>query len=346
MDDMLKMIFPGLSNYGAVELKRYSRTFFVRGLFFAVLIHFFLLGIYWIDVSLTKNEKPKIRLVRIMKYEELGPPPSVAENTYGEDLYSDRGTIPANRGRSGSGSSSSVSRRQFRTALSRAVSRKGILGMMTGVDVSMVKDGAGVLAGNGDGEGEDLGKNLDELLSSVGNGNSQETLDSGGGGGEGSGSSSGTGTGTGVGGVRGSRSGRLANLDDVVARLGDSRVGSISRKGELKIEKTSEMAGQAKKSVYRSPDVIREVLLRHVNVVKYCYERALRQNPELKGKVAVRITVVPDGSVSDADIVSSTLNNADVEQCILSRIRMWKDFEPIDPIEGSVTFKQTYTFGT
>jgi TonB family protein len=334
---MLRFILPGMSDYGATEQKIFSRTFMIKGLFFAVLFHFFLLGIYWLDATFfTKKEAPQTRLVRIMKYEELGPPPSVAENTYGEDLFSDRGTVPSAKGRSGSGSGSPEARRLSRAALSRSVSGKGILGMMTGVGVSMVKDGTGVLGG----EGEGLGDNLNELLSSVGNGSSGENPGYGYGGGSDAGSE------TGTAGARGSRSGRLATIDDVVARLGDHRYGAISRKGGLKIDNTSEVAGQAKRSAYRSPDAIREVLLRHVNVVKYCYERALRKNPELKGKVALRITVVPDGSVSDADIVSSTLNDEDVEQCILSRVRQWSDFAPIDSNEGSVTFKQTYTFGS
>jgi TonB family protein len=336
---MLRFILPGMSDYGASEQKIFSRTFMIKGLFFAVLFHFFLLGIYWLDVTFfAKKEAPQTRIVRIMTYEELGPPPSVAENTYGEDLFSDKGTVPAGRGRSGSGSGSPETRRQSRAALSRSVSGKGILGMMTGVGVSMVKDGTGVLGGDGSGEGEGLGDNMNELLSSVGNGNSRENPGYGGG--------SDAGSETGAGGARGSRSGRLATIDDVVVKLGDSRYGSISRKGELKIDNTSEVAGQAKKSALRSPDAIREVLVRHVNVVKYCYERALRKNPGLRGKVAVRITVTPDGSVSDADVVSSTLNDADVEQCILSRVRQWRDFEPIDSNEGSVTFKQTYTFGS
>lgn len=175
---MLRFILPGMSDYGATEQKIFSRTFMIKGLFFAVLFHFFLLGIYWLDVTfLAKKEAPRTRIVRIMKYEELGPPPSVAENTYGEDLFSDKGTVPAGRGRSGSGSSSSEARRQSRAALSRSVSGKGILGMMTGVGVSMVKDGTGVLGG----EGEGLGDNLNELLSSVGNGNSRENPGSEGG---------------------------------------------------------------------------------------------------------------------------------------------------------------------
>jgi TonB family protein len=146
--------------------------------------------------------------------------------------------------------------------------------------------------------------------------------------------------------VRGGRSDKQAGIDDLVSRLETGRAGSVSRKGALKIDNTSEVAGQGKRSSLRSSEAIREVLLRHVPAVKYCYERRLRENPGLAGKIVVQITVAPDGSVSDAAVVSSTVGDSEVEQCILSRIRQWKDFEPIGPDEGTVTFKQTYAFGS
>ena len=83
----------------------------------------------------------------------------------------------------------------------------------------------------------------------------------------------------------------------------------------------------------------------HVKAIKYCYERELKRFPTLKGKVAVRVTVNPEGAVKHVEIVSSTLNNDRVERCIVSRIRLWKDFKAIDPKEGDVTFRQVYAFG-
>jgi TonB family protein len=131
----------------------------------------------------------------------------------------------------------------------------------------------------------------------------------------------------------------------VVTELGSMRLGSASRKGTLRIDRASEVSGAAQRNTSRSPESLREVTLRHVPAIKYCYERSLRQNPGLRGKVVVRITVDPDGTVSDASVFSSTLNDEKAEQCILARIRQWKDFEPIAASEGSVTFKQTYAFG-
>jgi TonB family protein len=335
---MLQIVFPGTSEYGANELKRFSRTFLVRGFFLAVLVHLFVLGIYWIHATFfAEKEKQKVRFVRIMTYAELPPPPSVTEDVGGEGLPSENGGRAAGRRGSGSGSGagSAESRRISREAISREAGSKGILGMMTGVNVRAVEDG---LLGDS-GEGNGVGENMDRLLSSL----DEEGPAAGG---------SGTGNGTAPGldydniQVRGGRSDKRADIDDLVSKLGSASGGAVSRKGALKIDNTSEVAGQGKRSAQRSADAIREVLLRHVPAVKYCYERKLRENPDLKGKIVVLITVAPDGSVSDAAVVSSTLGDPDVEQCILSRIRQWKDFEPIDSNEGTVTFKQTYTFGS
>ena len=157
--------------------------------------------------------------------------------------------------------------------------------------------------------------------------------------------SGGGGGGSGGRGVRGSRSGSRAGIDDLVSDKSSVTSQSLSRKGELTIESVSEVEGLGRKSIYRSSDAIQEVLFSHNKAIQYCYERELKRNPTLKGKVVVRITVNPEGHVVNASIVSSTLNNERVERCILARIRLWKDFKPIDPSEGNVTFRQGYLFG-
>ena len=155
----------------------------------------------------------------------------------------------------------------------------------------------------------------------------------------------GSGSGGGSGGVRGGRSGGKATIDDLVSDLSSSESQTLTRKGELSIETPSEVVGRGRKSVYRSPDAIQEVLISHNAAIRYCYERELKRNPTLKGKITVRITIGSEGAVNNAEIVSSTLNSERVERCILARIRLWNDFQPIEEAEGEVTFRQVYTFG-
>jgi len=228
-------------------------------------------------------------------------------------------------------------RRRTREAISREVSNRGILGLLTGTGRAAEGEAVSSLftsSGTGTGADEDL----DKVLSSVNGLRAQGGLESGGGGGGGGGEGGG-------GGLRGTRSGRQATIDDLVTESGGVRSQSLSRRGELIIEAPAEVAGRGRKSIYRSPEAIQEVLLSHNAAIRYCYERELKRNPSLKGKISIRITLSPDGKVKDATIVTSTLNSERVERCIIARIRLWKDFKPIDPSEGDVTFRQVYTFG-
>ena len=59
------------------------------------------------------------------------------------------------------------------------------------------------------------------------------------------------------------------------------------------------------------------------------YTRALRENPALQGKVVVEITIAPSGEVTAAKIISSELNDAEFENKLIARIRMFK-FEARD----------------
>ncbi len=257
------------------------------------------------------------------------------------------GGIGEGSGSGGTGTGRSVAaseaRRISREAISREVSNKGLLGLITGTGSGTEGRQAvtGIFGSSGSGGTGGESRDLDRVLSSVGGLKTQGASGlgiSGGGGGGGTGEGSG-------GGGRGGRSGRQTTIDDLVSDRDDVSTMSLTRKGDINLEAPAEVIGLGKKSVYRSPDAIQEVLLKHVSAVRYCYERELKRNPSLKGKVSVRITVATDGSVHDAVIVSSTLNNERVERCILTRIRRWNDFPPINPDEGDVTFRQVYTFG-
>jgi protein TonB len=64
--------------YGMPELKASYRKYFIQGLVIAIVLNFAGLGAYYGAAHLSEEEPP-IRVVRIMKYSELGPPPSLAE---------------------------------------------------------------------------------------------------------------------------------------------------------------------------------------------------------------------------------------------------------------------------
>jgi TonB family protein len=85
-------------------------------------------------------------------------------------------------------------------------------------------------------------------------------------------------------------------------------------------------------------DVIMKVIKRHQNEIKFCYEQELQKNAALGGKVAVAWTIDPAGAVSESNVSESSIGNANVESCIVQRIRRWKFPEPQGGGVVSVTF--------
>ncbi len=67
----------GGGGYGALELKKVYQRYWSIGFGIAVAIHFLLIGSYYLAGLLQKEEPPTVN-VRIMKYSDLGPPPSIA----------------------------------------------------------------------------------------------------------------------------------------------------------------------------------------------------------------------------------------------------------------------------
>lgn len=85
-------------------------------------------------------------------------------------------------------------------------------------------------------------------------------------------------------------------------------------------------------------DVIAKVIRRHQNEIKYCYESELNKDQSLAGRVMVAWTIDGTGSVADANVTESTMGNASVEQCMLSKIRRWRFPEPKGGGVVAVTF--------
>lgn len=69
--------------------------------------------------------------------------------------------------------------------------------------------------------------------------------------------------------------------------------------------------------------VIARTVQRHWNEIRHCYELGLQRNPNLVGKVAVRWVIGPTGMVTEARISDASLDDAQVQSCIVSRVQSW-----------------------
>lgn len=76
--------------------------------------------------------------------------------------------------------------------------------------------------------------------------------------------------------------------------------------------------------------------------VRLCYDRKAAGHPELAGRVSVRISLRPDGSVMKVEQIYSGLSDPEVEACIsraISSLRL-----PAPPPEAPTVFTHTFTF--
>ncbi|RMF66114.1 MAG: TonB family protein [Calditrichaeota bacterium] len=152
---------------------------------------------------------------------------------------------------------------------------------------------------------------------------------------------------SGHGGVKGGRAEGGGSIDELVSDLAETNSAKIARTGELVVTSDSPLIEEegGNRAGGRNPDDIQAVVLRHNKAIQYCYERQLKRNPKLRGKIVVRFTITPEGTVKDVEIVYSDLNNAAVERCVVNRIRRWNDFGVVDASLGNTTIRQTYAFG-
>ncbi|MDE2566836.1 MAG: energy transducer TonB, partial [Burkholderiales bacterium] len=70
----------------------------------------------------------------------------------------------------------------------------------------------------------------------------------------------------------------------------------------------------------RSIEDIKLVFERHKGAIYALYNRALRDDPSLQGKVVLELTIAPTGQVTRLRLVSSELKAPDLERKLLARI--------------------------
>ncbi|MEX1994225.1 MAG: AgmX/PglI C-terminal domain-containing protein [Steroidobacteraceae bacterium] len=91
------------------------------------------------------------------------------------------------------------------------------------------------------------------------------------------------------------------------------------------------------KKASRSQEEIELVFDRNKSAIYALYNRALRDNPALLGKVVFELTIAPWGEITDIRIVSSELKDPELERKLVARIRMFR-FEDKD-VEAMTTTK-------
>ena len=87
----------------------------------------------------------------------------------------------------------------------------------------------------------------------------------------------------------------------------------------------------------RSREEIELIFDRNKGAIYALYSRALRERPELAGKMVLEFTIAPTGEVTMCRVVSSELGDPELERKIVARVRLFR-FDPRD-VEAVTTTK-------
>jgi periplasmic protein TonB len=111
---------------------------------------------------------------------------------------------------------------------------------------------------------------------------------------------------------------------------------TLAAQGTNKVERG---AGSGKAS--RSEEEIAMVFDRNKGAIYALYTRALRDKPDLQGKLVLELTIGADGSVLKCAVVSSELNDPELERKLVARIKLFQ-FEAKDV--GTITVTKPIDF--
>lgn len=110
----------------------------------------------------------------------------------------------------------------------------------------------------------------------------------------------------------------------------------LAKQAEDKVQRG---AGSGKAS--RSEEEIALVFDRNKGAIYALYTRALRDKPDLQGKVVLELTIGADGSIQRCDVISSELNDPELERKLVARVKSFR-FEAKDV--GTITVTKPIDF--
>ena len=131
------------------------------------------------------------------------------------------------------------------------------------------------------------------------------------------------------------------DIDDLLASVHGAKTVDLAKKGSFIIQKPESIEGAASSNAKRDNNAISAIVSSHKASIRMSYEKYLKRDPRLAGKITVRFTIAASGSIAMATVVENTTGNKDLENEIIRKIRMWH-FEAIP--DGDVTVTYPFVF--
>lgn len=126
----------------------------------------------------------------------------------------------------------------------------------------------------------------------------------------------------------------------------DGQAGALGGKGDRAVSgKVVGLKSQLQKKGQGelSKEEIQKVINQHIGEIQYCYEKQLRTQPGLAGRVVLEWGVNAQGRVSVVKVAQSSLQSAEATNCMMSKLKTWKFPQPRG---GAVTVVFPFVFNT
>ncbi|MFQ5455163.1 MAG: TonB family protein [Nitrospirota bacterium] len=131
-------------------------------------------------------------------------------------------------------------------------------------------------------------------------------------------------------------------IDNIVGGIGKNiKGGTLQSKNIAVVKSPFKIKGFKGGRSPRSLESIADVVNSYKDGIVYIYNRALSENPTLKGIITVEFTITAMGNVIRCDIISSGMNYYPLEESLVKQILQWK-FPPIK--KGIVTVEYPIHF--
>ncbi|MBI3994893.1 MAG: energy transducer TonB [Nitrospirae bacterium] len=123
-------------------------------------------------------------------------------------------------------------------------------------------------------------------------------------------------------------------IGDLQKDLGRS---SLAERKTTAVESPFKIKGFEDGKSPRTYESIAQVVDSYKGGISFLYNKALRENPTLRGTVTVEFIIAANGEVIDCRVVSSSMSNPLFEESLLKRVLQWK-FPPVPAGDVTITY--------
>lgn len=135
--------------------------------------------------------------------------------------------------------------------------------------------------------------------------------------------------------------GAVNNVDDIVSSDSDFEEVRLEKKGQINISRPQSMRGSSQAKADRSAQDVMAIINGQHGRIMYTYNKYLRQNPSLGGKITLDVTIQASGRVSQVKVVESTITNKNFITEVVGIIKRLR-FKAIN--SGAVTVNLPFVF--